>query len=84
MYSSARAEEQKAIKYEKEIIMERLVTAQKIALGATVFSIVGGVLSTTTLGTYIMLIGFIAGIVAYIYGGFGTAVRMAGTIAKWG
>lgn len=64
--------------------MERLVTAQKIALGATVFSIVGGVLSTTTLGTYIMLIGFIAGIVAYIYGGFGTAVRMAGTIAKWG
>ena len=71
-------------KHEKEIIMERLEKAQKIAVIATVFSVVGAALSATDLGAYLKLIGFIAGIAAYIYGGFGTAVRMAGKIAKWG
>ena len=28
--------------------------------------------------------GVMAGIVSYFFGGFGTAVRMAGKIAKWG
>lgn len=67
--------------------MNRLKIAQYIALGATIVSIIGGLaggLSGSTLGTTLMTIGFIAGLVSYVFGGFGTAVKMAGRIAKWG
>ncbi len=67
--------------------MERLKIAQYIALGATIVSIVGaalGGMSGKDIGIVIMGIGFIAGIVSYIFGGFGTAIKMAAKIAHWG
>ena len=67
--------------------MNKLKIAQYIALGATALSIIGAVLggmSGAKVGTTIMCIGFAAGVVSYIFGGFGTAIRMAGSIAKWG
>ena len=66
--------------------MERLQKAQYIALGASAFSVIGGLLGMCGLnfGFILMGIGFITGIVSYVFGGFGTAVRMAGVIAKWG
>ena len=85
--SSARAEEQKIKHIVKEIIMNRLKIAQYIALGATAFSVIGGILggmSGSDFGAILMVIGFVAGLVSYIFGGLGTAIRMAGGIAKWG
>ncbi len=67
--------------------MNRLQIAQYIALGATVLSVIGGIaggLSGSTFGTILMAIGFIAGLISYIFGGLGTAIKMAGGIAKWG
>lgn len=67
--------------------MNRLKIAQYIALGATAFSVIGGIfggLSGTEFGTILMGIGFIAGLVSYVFGGLGTAIKMAGGIAKWG
>ncbi len=67
--------------------MNRLKIAQYIALGATAFSVIGVVLIGmfgSDVGAYLMAIGFIAGIVSYVFGGLGTAIKMAGGIAKWG
>ena len=67
--------------------MNRLKIAQYIALGATAFSVIGGIIggmSGSQFGMVLMSIGFIAGLVSYIFGGLGTAIRMAGGIAKWG
>lgn len=67
--------------------MNRLKIAQYIALGATAFSVIGGILggmSGSDFGAILMVIGFVAGLVSYIFGGLGTAIRMAGGIAKWG
>lgn len=67
--------------------MNRLKIAQYIALGATAFSVIGGILgglSESEFGTILMGIGFIAGLVSYVFGGLGTAIKMAGGIAKWG
>ena len=67
--------------------MDRLKIAQYIALVATVVSVVGvflGGLSGSNVGSKLMGIGFAVGLVSYIFGGFGTAVKMAGKIAKWG
>ncbi len=70
--------------------MNRLKIAQYIALGATVLSVTGlilvfrssGILSD--IGGVIGLIGVVAGIVSYCFGGLGKAISTAGKIAKWG
>lgn len=66
--------------------MNRLKIAQYIALGATALSVIGGILSANNaeFGGTLLGIGFLAGLVSYIFGGLGTAIRMAGGIAKWG
>ncbi len=67
--------------------MNRLKIAQYIALGATALSVIGGLLgglSGSEFGATLMSIGFVAGLVSYIFGGLGTAIKMAGGIAKWG
>ena len=66
--------------------MNRLKIAQYIALGATILSVVGGILSANNVGFggNLVGIGFLAGLVSYIFGGLGTAIKMAGGIAKWG
>lgn len=67
--------------------MNRLKIAQYIALGATALSVIGGLLggmSGSEIGTVLMGLGFVTGLVSYIFGGLGTAIRMAGGIAKWG
>ncbi len=67
--------------------MNRLQIAQYIALGATAFSVIGGLLgglSGSNVGAALMVIGFIGGLLSYILGGLGSAMRMAGGIAKWG
>ena len=67
--------------------MNRLKIAQYIALGATALSVIGGFLgglSGAGFGETLMYIGFMVGLVSYIFGGLGTAIKMAGGIAKWG
>lgn len=67
--------------------MNRFKIAQYIALGATVFSVIGFLVAVTinsNVGSSIMCIGFLAGLVSYIFGGLLTAIKMAGSIAKWG
>ncbi len=67
--------------------MNRLKIAQYIASGATAISLIGvvfGGLTGSAFGVILMSIGFVTGLVSYIFGGFGTALKMAGGIAKWG
>lgn len=67
--------------------MNRLIIAQYIALGATALSVIGFCLRSMAgvdFGIAIMGVGFIVGLVSYIFGGLGTAIKMAGGIAKWG
>ena len=66
--------------------MKRLKIAQYIALGATVVSAIGWILAANNVefGGTLLVLGFIAGLVSYIFGGLGTAIKMAGGIAKWG
>jgi len=67
--------------------MNRFKIAQVIALGATALSVIGGLLgglSGSKVGITLITIGFIAGLVAYIFAGLFTAIKMAGGIAKWG
>jgi hypothetical protein len=67
--------------------MNKLKIAQYISLGATVLSVIGAVLggmSGSEFGITLMCIGFLVGMVSYIFGGLGTAIKMAGGIAKWG
>lgn len=73
--------------------MNRMRIAQYIALGATACTVIGvmaggmaGVISGSSVGfgSVLMVIGLAAGLVSYIFGGLGTAIKMAGGIAKWG
>lgn len=67
--------------------MERLKIAQYIALGATACSVIGfiaGGMNGSGFGSVLMGIGFLVGMVSYIFGGLGKAIKMAGGIAKWG
>lgn len=67
--------------------MNRLKIAQYIALGATVSSVIGILIlraSDSTIGAVLLCIGFLAGLVSYIFGGLLTAIKMAGKIAKFG
>ncbi len=66
--------------------MNRFKIAQIIALGATVFSVVGGILAYKDIqfGYGLIGVGVIIGLVSYLFAGLGTALKMAGSIAKWG
>lgn len=66
--------------------MNRLKIAQYIALAATALSVIGFIVSNSNsnVGMTMMGLGFFVGLVSYIFGGFGTALKMAGSIAKWG
>lgn len=69
--------------------MDRLKIAQYIALGSTICWILGIFLevkgiTTNGFGVILIEIGFVAGFIAYIFGGLLTAIKMAGRIAKWG
>lgn len=67
--------------------MKRLQIAQYIALGATALTVIGFCLNTMaglSFGMTLMGFGFMAGMVSYVFGGFGKAIKMAGSIAKWG
>ncbi len=64
--------------------MKRIEIAQYIALGATCLTVLGFVLSGIFGGRIPMSMmgyGVMAGIVSYFFGGFGTAVRMAGMVS---
>lgn len=41
-------------------------------------------MSGSNFGATLMGLGFVVGLVSYIFGGLGTAIKMAGEIAKWG
>ncbi len=67
--------------------MKRLETAQYIALGGTALSILGfclGGLSGDQIGTLLLAAGCLLGFASYIFGGFGTAIKMSIKIATWG
>ncbi len=67
--------------------MNRTKIALYIAAAATACSVLGwflGGLSGPGIGTLLMVMGFLAGLASYILGGLGTAVGMAGRIARWG
>lgn len=66
--------------------MNRLKIAQYIALGATLLSVAGVILSSRfpNFGGWICFFGIVAGIAAYLFGGLGKALAIAGKIAKWG
>lgn len=67
--------------------MKRLKIAQYIASGATALTVIGaiiGMAASSNVGSTLMGIGFLVGLVSYIFGGLGTAIKMAGGIAKWG
>ena len=67
--------------------MKRIQIAQYLALGATCLTVIGFILAGTVGGRFSMTMmgyGTLLGIISYFFGGFGTAVRMAGKIAKWG
>ena len=67
--------------------MKRIQIAQYLALGATCLTVIGFILTGTVGGRFSMTMmgyGTLLGIISYFFGGFGTAVRMAGKIAKWG
>lgn len=69
--------------------MKRLKIAFCIALIGTVISIVGFLLGTLNVEKFafaydLIFLGMLVGWVAYIFGGLGTAIKMALGIAKWG
>lgn len=66
--------------------INRWKLAQYIAAGATAVSLIGLIAGNmgTGHGFDIMVVGFLIGIVSYVFGGFVTAVKMAGRIAVWG
>lgn len=67
--------------------MNRFKIAQYIASVATAFTVLGFCImqfAGMSIGESIMIIGFIIGLVSYIFGGFLTAIKMAAGIAKWG
>ncbi len=66
--------------------MGRLQIAQYIAAGASIVSIIGFFVMSGghNAGVLMLVLGCFAGLVSYIFGGLGTAIKMAGGIAKWG
>jgi hypothetical protein len=73
--------------FKETSIMEKLRKAQSIAIIATLVSLVGLIVlaaGATTAGEGILIVGVGAGIASYVYGGFKTAVKMSGKLAKIG
>ena len=75
----------------KSIWSKRYVYAQRIALVATPLSVLGfvNILGNTggripVIWSLMFLLGLTLTAVAYLLGGFWTAVKSAGKIAKWG
>ena len=67
--------------------MKRIEIAQYIAVGATCLVVISFILAKITGANFfvsLMGLGVMGGMVSYFFGGFGTAVRMSGKIAKWG
>ena len=67
--------------------MNRLKIAQYIALGATVLMALGFCLykfAGASFGMTLMGFALFVGLVSYLFGGLGTAIKMALGIAKWG
>ncbi len=66
--------------------MNRLKIAQMIALGATAASVIGliSLFNEWTAGMLLLPVGVFGALVAYVFGGLFTAIKMAGSIAKWG
>lgn len=73
--------------------MKRLKIALCIALAGTAIMVVGillgmfvldGTEKGFTIAMNVMSVGWLVSIVAYFFGGLGTAVKLAGKIAKWG
>ena len=65
--------------------MGRLKIAQYIAVGATALSVIAAIVGTNTeVGNALMVFGVLGAVVSYLFGGFGTAVKIASKIAKWG
>lgn len=66
--------------------MNRFKIAQYIALGATALSLVGLILNIkeVEVGSSLLVLGLLAGIVSYFFGGFLTAIKMAWRLAKVG
>lgn len=65
--------------------MEKFRTAKMIATFATLMSIVGGCLylfGVDTVGSFVLMSGWMVGMVSYFFGGFLTAIKMAFSIAK--
>ena len=66
-------------------IMKRLKIAQYIAMAATIMSVISWMVGThTEMGMVLMFFGTLGALVSYLFGGFGTAVKIASKIAKWG
>lgn len=65
--------------------MDRTKIAQYISLVATASSVIGFILaSSNDIGWLLVGIGFMGSIAAYIFGGFGEALKIAGKIGKAG
>ena len=68
-------------------IMNRFQIAQWIALGAMALAIISWVLAVLTgweIFLTLFVVGSFGGIVSYFFAGFGTALKMAFSIAQWG
>ncbi len=67
--------------------MTRTKLAQIIALVATMFSVAGFYfysVDSSGIGVFLIPLGFMLGLVSYVFAGLGTAIRMSAGIAKWG
>lgn len=67
--------------------MKKMVIAQYIAIVATCMMVIGFLLNLATHTSFsasMFATGMMIGMISYFFGGFGTAVKMAGKIAKWG
>ena len=67
--------------------MKKMVIAQYIAIVATCMTVIGFLLNLATHTSFsasMFATGMMIGMISYFFGGFGTAVKMAGKIAKWG
>lgn len=69
---------------------KRFTIAQYVAIGSTIGTVGGTILGMLNLpvismiGVIMVLLGIVGGMVSYLFGGFLTALKMAGNITKWG
>lgn len=81
----SKSNDKNVIEKKGRFIMGRLKIAQYIAVGATALSVIAAIVGTNTeVGNALMVFGVLGALVSYLFGGFGTAVKIASKIAKWG